>query len=429
MIENTELEMNSPDAEKALIGSLRLHADAMSRVLADLEGDDFFKPARGVVWDAARKLAAAGDPVTPISLGKKLSEDGNWNGGTEQVVRHEMLYGGCNPVLHAGYAAEVAEMARRRELIQLSGHIRQVVTDYGGTASEILARVRGIIQEVKDGAEEIEGPSNWDELVAEFESEQATGGGQSIPSPWWQLDELTGGFYPGRVYVFGGRPGEGKSTAAANIALHAAVDSRKEVLIISKEMPKVDVMGRLLASGAEVPLSEINARLLAPQNFDKLRAYVKKVNRPRITVDDRPRALSGIVNLARAHKHRHGLDILVVDYLQLIRTDGKSRTRENEVAEVSMTMKALSMELKCSVILPAQLNRGNVNRADSKPQMSDLRDSGQIEQDADAIVLLDRFEQGEDVKVPKVSFILAKNRHGPTGDMTFDFRGRYGVIE
>jgi replicative DNA helicase len=226
------------------------------------------------------------------------------------------------------------------------------------------------------------------------------------------------------VYVFGGRPGQGKSTAALNVAMHAAAESSKQSLVISKEMPSVDVTGRILAAGAQVPLQEINARKLTDTSMARIREYVKRVGRPPITVDARPRTLAGIKTLARAHHHRSGLDVLVVDYLQLVRTDTPSRSREQEVAEVSRQLK----ELDCVVVLPAQLNRESAKRTDPRPNMSDLRDSGQIEQDADAVILLHRERNEKGEPTGQILFIVDKNRHGPTAEVSLRWHGGYGAI-
>jgi replicative DNA helicase len=230
------------------------------------------------------------------------------------------------------------------------------------------------------------------------------------------------------MYTFGGRPGAGKSTAALNVAEHAAVESGKNVLIFSKEMPTVDVMGRVLAWGAQVNVSSINHRRLDDFERERIRAYIRKVGQPKIRVNASPVSLEGIKTIARAQHHRNGLDLLVVDYLQLVKSDQAGRSREQEVGKVSSDLKALAMELDIVVVLPAQLNRGPASRADARPQMSDLRDSGQIEQDSDAVILLwhQLNEKGE--PTGNVTFIVDKNRHGPRGELELRWHGGYGGI-
>ena len=425
-MDTTELELQSPEAERALIGAAGFYPDAIAGVLADLPSTDFYDPHRQVVWEALRTLSAENQPLTPAVLIKHLTAAKQWTGSVQRVVTVEMASG--SPASHAHRHAEiVADYARRRQLMRALHRAHTVIVEHPGEASDLLAAVRAQFDGV-DAQKDSSGPLGWDAMVDEFEQVHAPGGSRpGIPTPWWELDEILGGLFGGRVYVVGGRPGDGKSTAALNAAMYAAAEHGKQALVISKEMPSVDVTGRILAAGAEVPLHEINARKLSDLSKTRIRQYIKRVGQPPITVDARPRTLAGIKTLARAHHHRHGLDVLVVDYLQLVRTDVPSRSREQEVAEVSRQLKELTLELDCATVIPAQLNRGSVQRADPRPVMSDLRDSGQIEQDADAIILLFR-PAGDDARAGEIDFILAKNRHGPTATITMRWHGGFGTI-
>jgi replicative DNA helicase len=427
-METTELELQSPEAERALLGAAGFYPDAIATVLAELPGADFYDPHRALVWDACRALTAEHQPLTPAAVIKHLAAAKQWTQAVQRVVTVEMA--SSAPASHAQHhAAAVADFARRRELMQALKRAHSVIVEHPGEASDLLAAVRAQFDGVDSGQPDAGGPLGWDALIDEFEQVHAPGGSRpGIPSPWWELDDVLGGLFGGRVYVFGGRPGQGKSTAALNVAMHAAAESGKQALVISKEMPSVDVTGRILAAGAQVPLQEINARKLTDTSMAQIRAYVKRVGRPPITVDARPRTLSGIKTLARAHHHRRGLDVLVVDYLQLVRTDTPSRSREQEVAQVSMELKALAMELDCVVVLPAQLNRESTKRPDQRPTMADLRDSGQIEQDADAIVLLHREKNEAGEPTGQILFVVDKNRHGPTAEVSLRWHGGYGAI-
>ncbi len=230
------------------------------------------------------------------------------------------------------------------------------------------------------------------------------------------------------MYTIGGRPGAGKSAAAFCIAEHAAVDSRKQVLIFSKEMPTVDVTGRILARGAQIDLRDINHRQLADEQRESIRGYIRKVDNPPIRVNAAPVSLEGMKTIARAQHHRIGLDLLIVDYLQLVRAEQPGRNREQEVGQISRELKALAMELGIVVVLPAQLNRGPAGRTDGRPTMSDLRDSGQIEQDSDAVILLWHRLTAIGGPTGMVTFIVDKNRHGPRADIELRWHGGYGSI-
>lgn len=426
----TEFDLRSDIAEAALIGALAFHPDAMAGVLADLPAARFACPHRANVWDVARKLSAEHQPIDPVTVSRKLVEAQLWNPATRQVVQREMHE--PSPVVHArSHAATITDLFRRRELLRALTAAHQVITEHAGEASELLAAVRRQF----DGLDHDETPNSsgtlgWAELVEEFERHQAPGGApDAIPSPWWQLDELIGGLHRGRMYTFGGRPGAGKSVSAINIAEHAAVEWRKKVLIFSKEMPTVDVTGRILAKGARIDIRAINHRALDDDHRRRIGAYLEKVGSPDIRVNASPVSLEAMKTIARAQKHRIGLDVLVVDYLQLVRSESAGRTREQEVARVSMDLKALALELDIVVILPAQLNRGPAGRQDARPTMSDLRDSGQIEQDSDAVILLWHQPPSEDGQVvTDVTFIVDKNRHGPRGEIDLRWRGGYGTI-
>jgi len=424
----TEADIRSDPAELALIGAVAFHPDALASVLAELPGCDFYDPGRGVVWDACRGLVAERRVVDPVEIVRYLSANGGLNVATRRVVQVELSIG--SSVIDAiRHAPIVADLARRRELTRALKRAHQLATTCPGTASDALLAARAALDELGD-ADDAKGSGTltWPELVEEFMAAHAPGGTPpGTPSPWSELDELIGGLHPGRMYVFGGRPASGKSTAALNIAVHAAVQSR-QVLIFSKEMPTVDVTGRIFAAGAEVDLRAINHHRLTDFDLARIRRYVDGVGDLPLRVNARPVSLGGIKSLARAHRHRHGLDVLVVDYLQLVHTDTPGRSREQEVAQVSRELKGLAMELGLAVVLPAQLNRGPVNRSDGRPTMSDLRDSGQIEQDSDAVVLL--WHELDECGHPTgaIKMIVDKNRHGPSGEITLRWNGGYGVI-
>lgn len=430
MIDLTEPDLRSEVAEKALVGALAFHPDAMALVLADLPAEHFYSPHRANVWDVCRKLSADREPIDPVTVGRRLVDAQQWNPATQRVVQSEMAEPAT--AAHAtAHAATVTDLFRRRQVIRALAAARQVVAEHTGEASELVAAVRRQFDGLDDGdVPERSTTLSWSQLIDEFEQHHAPGGApEAIPSPWWQLDELLGGLHRGRMYTFGGRPGAGKSVSAINIAEHAAVESGRKVLIFSKEMPTVDVFGRILARGARIDIRSINHRKLDDDHRRRIRAYLDRVGNPSIRVNASPVSLEGMKTIARAQKHRHGLDVLVVDYLQLVRSESAGRTREQEVGRVSMDLKALALELDLVVVLPAQLNRGPAARADARPTMSDLRDSGQIEQDSDAVILLWHQPPGEDGKpVCDVTFIVDKNRHGPRGEIDLRWHGGYGSI-
>lgn len=430
----TEPDLYAPHAEKALMGALGFYPDALAGTLAELDPADFYRPARGAVWAAAREMSANREPVEATRLIRELVRRDEWNSVAETVVKTEMAT--AAPASHAAeHAATVADLAQRRRILRAIHRAHVLVEEHPGDASEVLAAIRVAITEAApaEQPDQTGGPLHWPALVAEFEHEHDHAHGRAgIRTPWREFDNATGGLHPGRVYVFGGRPGSGKSTAAIGVAVHAAMLGHP-TLIISKEMPSVDVTGRIVAAGAEVDLHAINNRRLDSYDRAKARDFFKSVGPLPLTVDARPRRLSQMRTIIRTHHQRHGLDVLVVDYLQLVRTDTPSRSREQEVAEVSRALKETAMELGCAVVLPAQLNRESVKRADGLPTMADLRDSGQIEQDADVVTLLYRHPEllpdgTKNERYGEIDLIVDKNRHGPTAKVTALWQGGYGSI-
>jgi replicative DNA helicase len=436
MDEPTELELRDDTAEAALIGAVAFHGDALTNILDRVPGTDFYDIHRGYVWDACRELVTRREPLEPTRIARQLAATPSVNGttlwteATRRVVNTEMV-DAVPPTYAAQHADTITDLAQRRRLIQALARARKLVHTHPGHHTEVAAAVRAELEPPADTqtAGAPGGALHWPQLIDEFRTthnpEQSR---LRVPTPWWEFDELTGGLFGGRVYVFGGRPGAGKSTAAVAAAAYAAIDHGHRVLIVSKEMPSVDVTGRILARGAEVNLQQIAGRRITPDAMARIDGYIGRAGTPALAVDARPRRLSGVKALARTHQHRYGLDLLVVDYLQLVHPDKPGRNREQEVAEVSRELKALSMELDIVVVLPAQLNRGSTQRADPRPTMSDLRDSGQIEQDADVVTLLHREKNDGGEYTGKIAFIVDKNRHGPTGEIALDWRGSYGDI-
>lgn len=429
-----ETALRSDQAERELIGAIAFHPDALAAVLAGLPGTDFYNPARGTVWDACRELSAERKPVNPATVSRHLAATEGLNEATRAVVATTML-DAASPLYAADNAATVADLARRREYAQALKRASVVLRDHPGDHTEVLAAVRNVFDELDQGTEQrLGGTLTWPQLLDEFEAAQAADADPGrILTPWLELDQVIGGLFPGRMYVIGGMAGSGKSTVALNVAAHAA-DGGHAVLVFSKEMPTVDVTGRLVARGAEINLAAINARRLNDLDRHRVRQYRDRTAHYRLRVNADPITVTGVKQMARALRHRGQLDLLVVDYLQLMTGDKAGRSAEEEIARVSTDLKNLAMELAVPVVVPAQLNRQPAARADGRPMMSDLRQSGRIEQDADGVILLWRKpivigENGEtEPDRHNLTLIVDKNRHGPKTEITLGWNGGYGVV-
>lgn len=427
-LEMDETDLVSEAAERALMGAVGYHPDAIAAVLAGLPGGDFSNPHRGHVWDACRALSANRDLVEPTRIARQLVSDGLWHSDSpaQRILAGELTNAVPLAVV-AGAATEVAELARRRELLRAVKHAHTIVCGKDGDASEVLARVQSVFDEFTAPEREQGGTRSWTQMIAEFEvAHDPDNRRVGITTPWKELDGLIGGLFGGRLYVIGGSAGDGKSTAALNIAHRAARDGQ-HVLVFSKEMPVVDVFARLVSAPTGVELGQINRRELTEYQRSTVVRASRAANLP-LSVNADPVNIAGIKTISRARRHRGQLDLLIVDYLQLIDTGAPVRSQEEEIAKVSTALKQLAMELDIPLVVPAQLNRSPHARSDARPTKADLRGSGRIEQDADVVILLWHPVDGLGKRTGNVVFILDKNRHGPRGEFEHEFNGGYGAI-
>lgn len=432
-----ESKMRDDYAEHALMGALAADPHAIARTVASLPGADFYHPNRGRVWDAARALLSDGRAVTPPMLVRQLAASGELDAGTRQVAEREMVeaLSGKDTVRAHLLAGQISEWARRREIARAVKRAAEHVSTHPGDAAAVTAAVQGELEALSSGREDRDrGTLDWSQLLAEFtHHHDPQRDVRGIETPWPELNEMLGDLHPGRMYVIGGSPGDGKSTAALNIAAHAAA-GKESVLVFSKEMPTVDVTGRIVARIAEIDLRAINSRRLTARDRDAFETMRHTTRDYPLRVNADPISMSGIKRIARRTHSRHGLNLLIVDYLQLMTGDERGRSAEEEIARISSELKTLAMELGIAVVVPAQLNRNPAARTDQRPTKADLRQSGRIEQDADVVILLWRKPveaPGPNQGLPDpdyLTFIVDKNRHGPKGLIQLRWNGGYGAI-
>lgn len=422
-----EAELHSPLAERTLLGAVGHHPDPLADILAAVPGNDFYDPHRAAVWDACRALSADRKPVSPVTVSRLLANSGGATAAQRRIITTEMA--DAHTVTAAQkQAGVVTDLARRRELARAIKAAGQVVATHDGDVSEVLAAVRAKFDRLDWETERAGGTLTWAQLLDEFETAHAPGAApEGIPSPWPELDEFTGGLFGGRMYTVGGSAGHGKSTVALNMA-HYAATTGSSVLVFSKEMPTLDVTGRLVARGAEIELRAINSRSLDDGDRARFREFRSRTKGLKLRVNADPVSMTGIKHISRAVAHRSGLDVLVVDYLQLMTGDERCRSAEEEIAKISTDLKQLAMELDVAVVVPAQLNRSPSARADQRPTMADLRGSGRIEQDSDVVILLWRAPVDGRPDMHHLTLIVDKNRHGPRGEVRLRWNGGFGTV-
>jgi replicative DNA helicase len=414
-------------AEQCVLGGMMLSKDAIADVVEILRVHDFYRPSHATVFDAIIDLYGRGEPADAITVAAALDSAG------------ELARIGGGPYLHtlistvptaanaAYYARIVSERAVLRRLVEAGTKIVQLGYGAGGgrDVDDLVDLAQQAVYDVTERRVSEDFAVLADLLQPTLDEIEAVGsqGGlmTGVPTGFTDLDRLLNGLQPGQLIVVAGRPGLGKSTASMDIARNAAVRANLASAIFSLEMSKVEIVMRLLSAEARVPLNVLRSGQLSDDDWTKLARRMGEISEAPIFVDDTPNmTLMEIRAKARRLKQRHDLKLIVVDYLQLMTSPKRVESRQQEVADLSRGLKLLAKEVECPVVAVSQLNRGPEQRTDKRPQLSDLRESGSIEQDADVVILLHRddYYDKESPRAGEADFIVAKHRNGPTDTIT-----------
>jgi replicative DNA helicase len=420
-------------AEQSVLGGMLLSKDAIADVIEVLRGVDFYRPAHEMVFEAILDLYGRGEPADAVTVADELNKRGELLRVGGPAYLHTLL-SSVPTAANAGYYARIVhERAVLRRLVAAGTKIVQLgyATD-GGDVDELVNAAQAEIYQVTERrnsedyailGEIIEG------AIDEIEASSARGDGLTgVPTGFADLDRLTNGLHPGQMIVIAARPAMGKSTVALDIARSAAIHHKMPTVIFSLEMGKNEITMRLLSAEARIPLQNMRKGTMREEDWSRLARTMGDISDAPLFIDDSPNmALMEIRAKCRRLKQRHGLKLVVIDYLQLMSSGKKVESRQQEVSEFSRALKLLAKELEVPVIALSQLNRGPEQRTDKKPQMSDLRESGSIEQDADLIMLLHREDvyEKESPRAGEADFIIAKHRNGPTDTIVVAFQGHY----
>jgi replicative DNA helicase len=418
------------DAEVSVLGSILVDPLSIAKVLQFLHPEDFYRENNGQVYRAALDLFAAGEPIDNVTLASQLQTLGVLEriGGRAQLASMQGLVPTAANIEF--YGRIVKEKAYKRRLISAGGNIAGYGYDDSIEAEEAINQAQSLVFGVADDRDQRElarlydllGPA-MERISLQMESGQGVIG---IPSGFHDLDRMTGGFKDSDLIIVAGRPSMGKTALALNIALHAALDAKKSIAIFSLEMSKEQLTERLLTSQAQIDAQRLHRGLLSEAEFDRVSNSLGPLGEAAIYIDDSPSMDELTLQLkARQAKLRHGVDLIVVDYLQLMRgrAHGGDENRVQEVSSISRALKGLARELRVPVIAISQLSRQPEQRPDKRPILSDLRESGALEQDADLVVFLFRPEYYKSEEKPGVAeVIVAKHRNGPTGTVELKFR-------
>ena len=419
-------------AEQSVLGGMLLSKDAIADVLERLRPGDFYRPAHQNVYDAILDLYGRGEPADAVTVAAELDRRGLLRriGGAPYL---HTLISTVPTAANAGYyAGIVAEKALLRRLVEAGTRIVQMGYNGQGEALDLVNNAQAEIYSVT-GAEQAEDYVALEVAVgAAIEEIEAARGrdGQmtGIPTGFAGLDQLTNGLHPGQMIVVAARPAMGKSTLALDFARAAAIKHNRPTIFFSLEMGRSEIAMRLMSAEGAVPLQSMRKGSLDSRDWTTIASTRGRINDAPLYIDDSPNmTLVEIRAKCRKLKQRVGLQMVVIDYLQLMTSGKRVESRQQEVSEFSRALKLLAKELQVPVIALSQLNRGPEQRADKKPAISDLRESGSIEQDADMVILLHReaaYEK-DSPRAGEADLIVAKHRNGPTDTVTVAFQGHF----
>jgi replicative DNA helicase len=415
-------------AEQCALGGMLLSKDAVADVVEILRPGDFYRPIHSTVFETILDLYGRGEPADAITVAAALADSGALVKIGGAAYLHTLMAAVPTAANAAYYARIVAERAVLRRLVEAGTRIVQLGYGTGAGGRDVDDIVDLAQQAVYDVTEKrvSEDFAVLAEMLQPTLDEIEAVGAQSgvmtgVPTGFTDLDRLLNGLHSGQLIIVAGRPGLGKSTAAMDFARTAAVKNNLASAIFSLEMSKVEIVMRVLSAEARVPLHVLRSGQLSDDDWTKLARRMGEISEAPLFVDDTPNMnLMEIRAKARRLKQRNDLKLIIVDYLQLMSSPKRVESRQQEVAELSRGLKLLAKEVECPVVAVSQLNRGPEQRTDKRPQLSDLRESGSIEQDADVVILLHRddYYDKESPRAGEADFIVAKHRNGPTDTIT-----------
>ena len=423
-------------AEQSVLGGMMLSKDAIADVVEVLRGSDFYRPAHELIYDAIIDLYGRGEPADVVTISDHLTKRGELQRIGGPAYLHNLAQS-VPTAANAGFYAEIVrERAILRRLVDAGTKIVQLGHTADGEVEGIVNQAQSEIYNVAENRQsedyvslsEVLGPT-----IDEIETNSAHDGGLTgIPTGFRDLDDLTHGFHGGQMIIIAARPAMGKSTLALDFARAAAVSNGMTAAFFSLEMGRNEIAMRLLSAESRILFSDLRKGNIRDEDWEKMSEAVDRLNDVPLFIDDSPNmSLMEIRAKCRRLKQRHNLKLVVLDYLQLLSSGKRVESRQQEVSEFSRTLKLLAKELDVPIIALSQLNRGSESRPDKKPQVSDLRESGSIEQDADMVMLLHRPEvyDKETERAGEADIIVAKNRNGPTRDITVAFQGHYARFQ
>jgi len=458
---------HSIEAEQQLLGAILTNNDIFDRIASIIQAEHFYEPVHARIFDVAASRIAKNNLASPVTLKAFMEDDAGLAelGGPAYLAR---LAGAAISAFAArDYAQMIYDLAIRRELMGLGRDITSMAAkvDVESEPAEQIVQAEQRLYQLAEAGQAESGFQSFLSAVTEAvnianAAYQRDGGMSGVSTGLIDMDKKLGGLHKSDLLILAGRPSMGKTSLATNIAYNIAKAYKKGLLpdgtegavdggvvgFYSLEMSADQLAARILSEASEVPSEQIRRGDMTEAEFRRFVEAAKELEACPLFIDDTPALpISQLAARARRLKRTHGLDVLIIDYLQLVRGTGRSENRVNEISEITMGMKAIAKELQIPVIALSQLSRQVENREDKRPQLSDLRESGSIEQDADVVMFVYREEYYKEREKPgdheldkmaiwqeemdnlhgKAEVVIGKQRHGPIGTVELSFEGQF----
>jgi replicative DNA helicase len=434
-IDELKVPPQAIEAEQAVLGGLMLSPESINHLGDFLSDADFYLQAHRVIYKAIIELSEKNQPYDAITISQWLLANNlaNQVGGTEYLI--DLVNQTPSAANIKAWAEIVREKSILRQMIEAGTviinngfdpdgrEIKELLADAEQSVFKIAeqgARAKKSFVSIKDAAKDA-----YDQINKRYDNQGSLSG---LPSGFKEFDDMTSGLQKQDLIILAARPAMGKTTLALNIAEYAALKTKKAVAVFSMEMSAGQLAQRLLSSIGRINANILRSGNLEDEDWSRLTMSIKMLSESKIFIDDTP-AMSPqeLAFRARRLKREHDLGLIVVDYLQLMQVPGNKENRATEISEISRSLKALAKELDIPVIALSQLNRGLESRTDKRPIMSDLRESGGIEQDADIILFIyrDEYYNKESAEKGLAEIIISKHRNGSTGSFKLKFFGEY----
>ena len=437
--ENLKVPPNSVEAEQAILGGLLLNNSAWDDVAERVGARDFYRKAHRQIFEVIAQLVEEENPCDLVTVSQALTQLGQLDDIGGMTYLSELARNTPSAANITAYAEIVRERSILRQLINVSHDVAESAFNTEGRKSlEILDKAESAIFEIAEQQKKGSGPQDIKSVLKKtvdridelYKNKSAITG---VTTGFDELDKMTGGLQPADMVVIAGRPSMGKTTFAMNLCENVAIKAGKPVLVFSMEMPAESIVMRMLASLGRINQTAVRSGQLEKDDWPRVTSAIHMLSEQKFFIDDTP-ALSPLEMRARARRVAREcggeLGAIMVDYLQLMQVPGVDN-RVNEISEISRSLKGLAKELNCPVLALSQLNRSLEQRPNKRPVMSDLRESGAIEQDADLITFLYRDEvyNKETNEKGVAEVIIGKQRNGPIGTVRLAFLGQYSRFD